>query len=456
MLAFPDQILVVAKLLRKGEDCYLVGGAVRDMLYGREILDFDFVCDFDPRILARRLADHLGGAFYVMDEKRLTSRVISGRNSDTDTYYDFAQIQGNLLADQRARDFTINSMAVDLHDQEQVIDPLKGGRDLQENWLRPCTEFSFDSDPVRVIRAVRYVVDLKLKIEPGTRALLSNAVEKLDLVSIERKRDEFFKILENPKAHIALTLMEEFGIATKLGIPVSKDNLDQLRMYELLVNSLLQSGGKPQRDYFTAATFYSTMATFRASLQQIINNKNSSNHSRIQLGKFAAIRWDSPTSPIDENDLVTAFSHEEIKLLQTCSGHTDLLLELLNQDVCIDNRTAYRLFRLVGEYSIDLILLALAKLAGVPAAELDQGKWLSALSNAAKLLDLWLYHPETSRPQPFLDGTEIMQKFYLEGGPLIGQLLEELKEEQAAGEIKENKSALIWVKNRLNQIEGLR
>jgi tRNA nucleotidyltransferase/poly(A) polymerase len=109
----------------------------------------------------------------------------------------------------------------------------------------------------------------------------------------------------------------------------------------------------------------------------------------------------------------------------------------------------------VGEYSIDLILLALARVAGVPAAELDQRKWLAALSNAAKLLDLWFFHPETSRPQPFLDGTEIMQKLNLEAGQLIGQLLEELKEEQAAGEIKDQKSALIWIKNRLNQIKAL-
>jgi len=455
MLVLPDQILGVAKLLKKGEDCYLVGGAVRDLLCGREILDYDFVCDFDPRILARRLADYLGGNFYVMDEKRLTCRVISGGNSDTDIFYDFAQMQGNLLADQRARDFTINSMAVALQGQEQVIDPLKGGHDLQEKWLRPCAELSFDSDPVRVIRAVRYAVDLNLKIEPGTKALLSNAVEKLDLVSIERKRDEFFKILENPKAYIALTLMEQFGIAAKLGIPVSKDNLDHLRMYELLVNSLLQAGGKQQRDYFTAATFYSALAVFRASLQHFFYDRNSCNHSRIQLGKFAAIRWDFPTSPVDENDLVTSFSNEELKLLQNCSDHTDLIIELLNQDGGIDNRTAYKLFRRVGEYSIDLILLALARLSGVPAAELDQRKWLAALSNAAKLLDLWFFHPETSRPQPFLDGTEIMQKLNLEAGQLIGQLLEELKEEQAAGEIKDQKSALIWIKNRLNQIKAL-
>jgi tRNA nucleotidyltransferase/poly(A) polymerase len=451
MLEIPEQIQVVAKLLKTSEDCYLVGGAVRDIVLGRKIPDFDFVCNFDPRILARRLADNLGGAFYVMDEKRRTCRVIIAGDSDPDTNYDFAEMQGNLLEDQRARDFTINSMAIDLKNQEHIIDPLKGGRDLQEKWLRPCTQLSFTSDPVRILRAVRYAVDLKLKIEPSTRLLLSDAVQALDLVSIERKRDEFFKILNNPNASIAVLLMEEFGILMKLGILHTRENLDQLRMYELLVNTLFQTGGKPSRDYFTAATFYSAIATFRPLLYPVLLSRNSSNHSRIQLGKFAAIHRSPPTSPGDEHGLMNSFSNEELKLLQTCSDHTGTFLELINQDGGIDNRTAYRFFRRVGEYSIDLVFLGLARLAQVPAAELDQRKWLSSLSNAAKLLDLWLNHPEISKPQPLANGTEIMQKFNLEAGPLIGQLLDELKEEQAAGEIKEHKSALIWVKNRLSQ-----
>lgn len=455
MVEIPEQILDVKKLLATGEDCYLVGGAVRDIVLGRKIPDFDFACNFDPRILARRLADHLGGAFYVLDKKRQTCRVISAKNSNPDTFYDFAQMQGTLLADQRARDFTINSMAIDLRDQEQVIDPLKGGRDLQEKWLRPCTELSFESDPVRVLRAVRYAVDLKLKIEPSTRALLSNVVHALDLVSIERKRDEFFKILDNPNASVAVRLMEEFGILQMLGIPGSRDNLDQLRMYELLVNTLLQAGGKPKRDYFIAATFYSTTTTFIPKLSPILLSRNSSNHSRFQLGKFAAIHWNTPISPVDEHGLMNSFSNEEVKLLQTCADYSDVILELLNQDACIDNRTAYRFFCLVGEFSIDLILLGLARLAQVPAAELDQREWVSALSNASKLLDLWFYHPEISKPQPLINGKEIMQKFNLEAGPLIGQLLEELKEEQSAGEVKEHKSALSWVKNRLSQIQAL-
>lgn len=451
MLQIPAQIQVVARLLRTGEGCYLVGGAVRDIVLGRKIPDFDFVCNFDPRILGRRLADHLGGSFYVLDEKRRTCRVIIVGESNPDTIYDFTEMQGNLLADQRARDFTINSMSIDLRDQEQVIDPLKGGRDLKEKWLRPCSELSFESDPVRVLRAFRYAVDLKLRIEPSTRLLLSNAIQGLDLVSIERKRDEFFKILDNPNANVAVRLMEKFGISVKLGIPNSGDNLEQLRLYELLTDTFGQAGGKPHRDYFTAASFYSALATFKTLLFPILIHRNSSNHSRIQLDKFAAIQWNLPISHREEHSLMNSFSNEELKLLQTCSDHTDTILELLHQGGGIDNRTAYRFFYRVGEFCVDLIFLGLARLARVPAAELDQRKWLTALSNAARLLDLWFFHPEISKPKPLIDGTEIMQIYNLEAGPLIGKLLDELKEEQAVGEITDQKTALTWMNNRLSQ-----
>lgn len=455
MLVLPEQILVVEKLLKTGEDCFLVGGAVRDIVLGRKVPDFDFVCNFDPRILARRLADHIGGAFYVLDEKRRTCRVIAVQKKNPDQIYDFAQMQGNLLTDQHSRDFTINSMAINLRDREQIIDPLKGGRDLQEKWLRPCTDLSFQSDPVRVIRAVRYAVDLKLRIEPSTGLLLSKAVQSLDLISIERKRDELFKILECPNASVAMRLMEEFGISMKLGIAASRENLDHLRMYELLLNTLFQTGSKPSRDYFSAAAFYSAMGAFKPLLYPIFHSRNSSNHSRMQLGKFAVIQLNNSISPGDERGLTNSFSNEELKHLKTCADHYETFVELLKQETDIDNRTAYRITNQVGEYGIDLILLALAWQARVPAAELNQGEWLSALSNGKRLLDLWFYHPEICKPKPLLNGTEIMQKFNLEAGPLIGQLLEELKEEQSAGEVNELKSALSWVKNRLSQISAL-
>ena len=137
-----------------------MGGAVRDIVLERDIQDFDFSSDSDPRKLARKVADRLGGVFYVMDEKRFTTRVILKRTTESPLVMDFSFLQGTLDNDLQSRDFTINAMAIDVRTHERILDPLKGGRDLQERWLRLCNPLSLVDDPVRVIRAMRYATEL--------------------------------------------------------------------------------------------------------------------------------------------------------------------------------------------------------------------------------------------------------------------------------------------------------
>lgn len=455
MVALPGQILEVEKLLHAGEDCYLVGGAVRDLLLGRNHLDFDFVCDFDPRTIGRRLADHIGGAFYILDSERKTCRVISPSIDGTSTNFDFARMQGDLLEDLQARDFTVNSIAINLRDNEVIIDPLKGGRDLQEKWLRLCSSKSLQNDPVRVIRAVRYALDLKLKIEPETRRSILQAVPFLDQISIERKRDEFFKILAMHYSASAMRLLLDFGILNKLGIQCGNDEFDHLRSYERLTNTFLQNGSKTDRDFFTSASILSAFSEYRQFLDEIFLPRNSNGHSRLQLGKFLVLNWLTLNSGDFQRGLFDVFSNEELKLVKTCLLNKAKALALLNEEGQLDSRSAYRYFKSTGEHGIDLILLGIAWEARVTAAELNQEKWLSLLANAAELVNLWFHHPEITQPQPFIDGYEMMRVLDMEAGPIVGFLLEELKEEQAAGVIRDKKSAVTWAKNRFAQIKAL-
>jgi tRNA nucleotidyltransferase/poly(A) polymerase len=381
--------------------------------------------------------------------------VISSKNGGNTTNYDFAQMQGTLLEDLQARDFTINSAAINLREPLKIHDPLKAGRDLQEKWLRPSSPFCFQNDPVRVIRAVRYAVDLKLKIETGTHNLLSQAVEGLELISVERKRDELFKILDNQNASTAARLMLEFGILTRLGIHCINDEFDHLRMYETLIGIFLPKDFKPKHDFFITAAFISAFSGFKGILASVLFSRNSNGHSRLQLGKFIALNWLNSTVDRKSVSLLESFSNEEINIIQICLNNKETMLTLLNQAEPIDSRSAYRFFKCTGEFGVDLVLLAVAWEARVAAAELDQRKWLSMLTNAAHLIDLWFNHPEVSNPQPLLDGNELMTEVHLDEGPLVGQLLEEMKEEQAAGGIKEHKSAVVWLKNRLAQIKAL-
>ncbi len=78
----------------------------------------------------------------------------------------------DLESDLRKRDFTINAMALDMHQPEALIDPLGGAKDLHARLLRPCSPTSFEDDPLRILRCVRLAVEYELRILPETRRLL--------------------------------------------------------------------------------------------------------------------------------------------------------------------------------------------------------------------------------------------------------------------------------------------
>ena len=238
MIVLPEVVQVVSQILKENENCYLVGGAVRDIVLGRRIQDFDFATDIDPRRLARKVADRLDGSFFVMDDKRFTSRVILPQVDQSRVVMDFSALQGTLENDLHQRDFTINSMAIDIRQPDTIIDPLKGGRDLQEKWLRPCKSSSFLDDPIRVIRAVRYATELGLKIESQTTSLITNAIELLDHVSPERKRDELFKILDIPRSYAAILILQKLGILRTLHLEPPTEHLGGLRTFELIQEML--------------------------------------------------------------------------------------------------------------------------------------------------------------------------------------------------------------------------
>ncbi len=105
----------VCRVLPKNQPVYLVGGAVRDALLGRRLHDLDYALDGDPRPVARRVANELGGAYYLLDDERNTGRVILTQPGGDRVTLDFARLRGvDLEADLRDRDFTINAMAVEV------------------------------------------------------------------------------------------------------------------------------------------------------------------------------------------------------------------------------------------------------------------------------------------------------------------------------------------------------
>lgn len=200
-------------ILRPEAEFYLVGGALRDLLLGAEVQDFDFAGPVDPTGVARDFAGRIGGHWFFLDEKRRQSRVVLRQRSET-SVYDFAPYRGpNLAADLRLRDFTVNALAVRLPAAGEVFDPLGGLDDLAARRLRECSADVFLDDPLRVLKGVRHAVTLGFHLDGETTERMRQAAGLIGRVAPERVRTEVAMIFAAEPITSGLSLMHSLNLA---------------------------------------------------------------------------------------------------------------------------------------------------------------------------------------------------------------------------------------------------
>lgn len=215
----PDLSAFAEALVANGHDALLVGGAVRDALLGRPTGDLDVVTNATPEEV-RTLADAARWArsTYPLGERFGTLGVVLADGVAVEvTRYRDAALDGATTAERFAtdaahRDFTVNAMAVDLAARE-LLDPLGGRSDLAVGVLRaPGTAVErLAEDPLRVLRAARFVSELGFGVEPTTSAALPAAAPRLSAVSIERVRDELNRLLVGPDVSRGLDVLHRCG-----------------------------------------------------------------------------------------------------------------------------------------------------------------------------------------------------------------------------------------------------
>ena len=193
----------------RGTAAYVVGGVVRDLFLDVTTCDLDVVVETDATDFAEAAATLLGGS--VKAHTRFGTVILvlpGGRKIDLATARSEVYERpgalptvtpGNMDSDLRRRDFSINSMALVLNADGfgTLLDPFDGRRDLTNQILRVLTNVSFEDDPTRILRGIRFCARFGLSMEPVTEALLRRAVnERLtDTVSGERLLNELKLIL---------------------------------------------------------------------------------------------------------------------------------------------------------------------------------------------------------------------------------------------------------------------
>jgi poly(A) polymerase len=209
-----------------GVDAVVVGGYVRDLLISRPTKDIDISVVGDGPAFAQRVAEAFGIRTVVLFEKFGTAhfavdgRVIEFVGTRKESYDEHSRKPrvaiGTLMDDLRRRDFTVNAMAVSLNADRygRIIDPFDGRQALRDRVLDtpldPVTTFS--EDPLRIMRAFRFVAQLGFVMAPRIPEAIRELHERIAIVSMERVRDEFLKILETPRPSLGLAPMLETGV----------------------------------------------------------------------------------------------------------------------------------------------------------------------------------------------------------------------------------------------------
>ena len=213
-----------ARFEKAGHELYLVGGSVRDALRGMPAKDLDFATDARPNAVVRILqgwADHryltgirFGTVGARKDDHQLEITTFREEVYREDSRHPHVAFAKEIETDLSRRDFTINAMALRLPEKE-FIDPFRGLYDLGHSVLRTPLEpeISFTDDPLRMLRAARFVSTLQVAPEREVIEAIRGMKERLGIVSPERIQEEFSKLLLGEQVEAALALVVETGLA---------------------------------------------------------------------------------------------------------------------------------------------------------------------------------------------------------------------------------------------------
>ncbi len=470
-------------LAAQGITTYLAGGMVRDLLLGREVEDIDIAVAHNALEVAAEIADELGGKYIPLDEENMVGRVVlivEGRK----WALDFSTIEDGIEQDLARRDFTIDAMAIELEElvrQPQsppLIDPLRGQEDLSNGVIKVVSESAFAADPVRLLRAVRLAAVLSFKIHEDTESLVRESAHLISNVAGERVREELLRLLVLPHSGQHLDYLEDLGLlgnifpemAQTKGVTQPKEHYWDVFEHSMrtvkAVDFLFREG-----DWEYAGREVLEAVPWSEELAQHFSREVGYGSTRKSLLRLAALLHDiakPQTRTVEESgrtrflghpgegalavtDIMERlrFSTREIKLVEAMVKY-HLRPTQMSQEGLPTNRAIYRYFRDTGEAGIDILFLSLADHLATRGKHLDLAHW----REHAEVVDYVLAkHGEEEKltvPPKLLNGHDLINIFGLIPGPRFAEILEAIREAQAAGEVTTREESLNYIENTLN------
>jgi poly(A) polymerase len=448
---------------------WIVGGALRDELLGREVTDIDIAVEADPEAAARELAAELRGPVFQLSEAFGAWRVIDRRGGRV---YDFAPLQGETIEEDLAkRDFSVNAMARPLVGGGaaavaaegraeaapaggELIDPLGGRADLESRTLRVLGPAAYENDSLRPLRLARFAAELGFTPDAETERLTAEAAPRVAEASGERVFAELRRLVLAPGAVEGLDLADRLGLLRAV-LPELADlhEVEQSHYHHLDVYG-------HTIEVFDRLVELERDAT--GELREVLDEPLADELTRGEALRFGALLHDigkPATHHVREDGRVTFMGHDRLgeemvraicrrlraseRLCRFLEGVTrhHLLLGFLVHERPLDRHAVYRYLERTSPVEVEVTLLSCADRLATRGENAERA--IDAhLELAKELMPAALEWRRSGPPRVPVRGDELAAELGMEPGPELGRLLDRLAEAAYAGEATDRRQAI--------------
>jgi putative nucleotidyltransferase with HDIG domain len=463
------QAPAAAHLSEAAGQAWIVGGAVRDALADRRVVDLDLAVAGDEEAVARRLAEAAGGFAFELSAEFGTWRTVA---RDRSWHVDVTGLRGGSIEhDLALRDFTVNAIAVPVADlSAPPLDPLGGIADIETRTLRAVSDRAFADDPLRLLRAARLGAELGFGLEPDTVRLARDAAGRAGEPAGERQLAELRLLLAGPDPLRGLELLDQLGatvavlpeVATLRGIEQNPNHHLDVHAHTIQVlANLLEVEGDLDRFAGAAA----------AGVAELLAEPLADDFSRGDALRFGALVHDvgkPATRQEHEGGFVSFVGHDRegaeivrglaarLKASRALSRHLEQLtlhhlhLGFLAAQRPLERRRLYDYLKLTEPVAADVTLLTVAdRLAARGTGPTASPEMIeSHLELAREVLPEALAWHRQGGPRAPIPGDELATALGIEPGPELGDLLAEIEAAVFTGEVETAEQAIDYA-NRL-------
>lgn len=444
-------------ILSQINEGYLVGGTIRDFLMGKTSFDRDIAIK-NAENFAKNLAEKLDATFIVLDEENKIYRLVL---KDKINYLDISELCGNTIEeDLQRRDFTINAIAYDLA-KEQIIDIVGGQDDLKNKVLRQIKDKNFEDDPLRVLRAFRFLAVTGFDMAEELKFAIEKYKTLLNKPAKERVMYELMKLFGGKFASKTLLEMDKFGILEEFFPQVKEmkkvppNTHHHLDLFNHVVESvrnveeLYKNSSKEIQEHLEKVDFGGFARINHLKLATFLHDIGKYSTWTIEeSGRHRFIKHDDVGAKMCKPLLQDLkFSKKQIEYISfMIKNHIYPSNVLAAPD--LNEKVMMRYLRKMGNDVIDNIMLAKADRLSALGEDITDEIVKENLDGLDKLLSFYLEKRDTMKPLPkLLDGNEIMELKGIKPSPLLGEIVNALNEAQLNGDVVSKDDAVCFVKN---------